>query len=62
MWAKRLMSWSAPQEQETLLQTVLSEQTTSTVVPRHEGSEKDHLLDAIDEALNKARQGPPSVH
>lgn len=55
-------AWSSPQEQEKLLQTVISYQTTSTVVPRDEGSEKDHLLDAIDEALNKARQAPSSVH
>ena len=53
-------AWSAPQEQEKLLQTVITSQTTSTVAPRDEGSEQDHLLNAIEDALNKARQAPSS--
>jgi hypothetical protein len=53
-------AWSAPQEQEKLLQTVITSQTTSAVTPRQEGSEQDHLLNAIEDALNKARQGPSS--
>ena len=52
--------WSAPQEQEQLLQTVIDQQTTLTIVPREEGSEQDELLDAIEDALNKARQAPPA--
>ena len=54
-------SWSAPQEQDQLLQTVIDFQTTSTVEPRDEGSEQDHLLDAIEDALSKARQAPSAV-
>jgi hypothetical protein len=54
-------SWSAPQEQEKLLQSVITSQTTSTIAPRDEGSEQDHLLNAIEDALNKARQAPSSV-
>ena len=54
--------WSAPQEQKKLLQSVISYQTTSTIAPRDEGSEQDYLLDAIDDALNKARQAPSSDH
>jgi hypothetical protein len=53
-------SWSAPQEQEKLLRTVIASQTTSAVTPRDEGSEQDHLLNAIEDALNKARQGSSS--
>lgn len=52
-------AWSAPREQEKLLQMVITRQTTSTIAPRPEGSERDQLLDAIDNALNKARQAPP---
>jgi uncharacterized protein with FMN-binding domain len=53
-------AWSAPQEQEKLLQTVLTSQTTSTIAPRDEGSEQDQLLNAIEDALDKARQAPSS--
>jgi len=51
-------AWQAPREQEKLLKTVVARQTTSTIAPRPEGSEQDQLLDAIDDALNKARQAP----
>jgi hypothetical protein len=54
-------AWSVPQEQEKLLQTVITSQTTATIVPRDEGSEQDHLLHAIEDALDKARQAPSSV-
>ena len=49
-------TWKAPREQEKLLQTVVARQTTSTIAPRPAGSERDQLLDAIDDALNKARR------
>lgn len=52
--------WNASPEQENLFQVVIKNQTTTTIAPRHEGSEQDQLLDAIDDALNKARQAPPS--
>lgn len=54
-------SWTAPEEQKKLLQAVISYQTTSTIAPRDEGSEQDQLLDAIEDALNKAGQAPSSV-
>jgi uncharacterized protein with FMN-binding domain len=52
--------WKTPQEQEQLFQVVIKDQTTATIAPRHEESEQDQLLDAIDDALNKARQVSPS--
>jgi len=61
IYLREYPSWSAPQEQEKLLQSVITSQTTSTIAPRDEGSEQDHLLNAIEDALNKARQAPSSV-
>jgi uncharacterized protein with FMN-binding domain len=52
-------AWKAPQEQDRLLRMVVTHQTTSAIAPRHEGSEQDQLLDAIDDALDKARQPAP---
>jgi uncharacterized protein with FMN-binding domain len=51
-------SWSAPQEQAKLVQAVITYQSTSAIAPRDEGSEQDHLLNAIEDALDKARQAP----
>lgn len=53
--------WRAPGAQKKLLQTVITYQTTSTVAPRDEGGEQDQLLDAIEDALDKARQTPPAT-
>jgi uncharacterized protein with FMN-binding domain len=53
-------AWSAPQKQEKLLQTVITSQTTSTIAPRDAGSEQKHLLHAIEDALDQARQAPSS--
>jgi uncharacterized protein with FMN-binding domain len=53
-------TWKAPREQEKLLHMVVASQTTSTITPRPEGSEQDQLLDAVDDALNKARQPLPT--
>ena len=55
-------AWKAPREQEKLLNMVVTSQTTSTITPRPEDSEQDQLLDAIDDALNKARQPPSTGH
>lgn len=52
-------AWKAPDEQDKLLHTVITNQATSAIAPRHEGSEQDQLLDAIDDALNKAQQPAP---
>jgi len=53
--------WRAPEEQEGLLRLVVESQTTEGHVPRGTGSEQDHLLRAIDDALSKAQSGNPSV-
>ena len=54
-------AWQAPQEQERLLHLVVTSQTTEGHVPRGTGSENDHLLRAIDDALAKARRVPAGV-
>jgi uncharacterized protein with FMN-binding domain len=54
-------AWELPQEQERLLQLVVASQTTEGHVPRGTGSEPDHLLRAIDDALVKARRAPAGV-
>ncbi len=54
-------AWKRPEEQEKLLQTVIATQTVATPTPREEGSEEDRLLDAIEDALNRARRDEPSV-
>jgi uncharacterized protein with FMN-binding domain len=46
--------WRAPEEQEKLLRLVVASQTTEGHVARGTGSEQDHLLRAIDDALTKA--------
>jgi uncharacterized protein with FMN-binding domain len=48
--------WQAPQTQELLLQRVIAQQTTDVYTPRKDGSEHDTLLNAIEDALSKARQ------
>jgi uncharacterized protein with FMN-binding domain len=54
-------AWTAPQEQDLLLRSVLTRQTTAVYEPRNDGSEQDLLLHAIEEALYKALQGTSSV-
>jgi uncharacterized protein with FMN-binding domain len=54
-------TWRAPEEQKGLLRLVVESQTTEGHVPRGTGSEQDHLLRAIDDALTKARSVTPSV-
>lgn len=53
--------WKRPEEQEKLLRTVIATQTVTVPTPRKEGSEEDRLLDAIEDALNKARRENPSA-
>lgn len=47
--------WKAPAETARLLDLVLESQTTAGHIPRGTGSEHEHLLQAIDHALGKAR-------
>ena len=54
-------AWKRPEEQEKLLRAVIAGQTVAIPTPREEGSEQDRLLDAIEDALNKARRDIPSV-
>lgn len=54
-------AWRAPEEQEGLLRLVVESQTTEGHVPRGTGSEQDHLLRAIDDALTRAQAVTPSV-
>jgi uncharacterized protein with FMN-binding domain len=51
-------AWRAPAEQEELLRLVVESQTTEGL-QRGTGSERDYLLRAIDDALNKARAVTP---
>jgi hypothetical protein len=46
-------AWRAPEEQEELLRLVIESQTTEGLL-HGTGSERDYLLRAIDDALNKA--------
>ena len=55
-------TWKAPRAQEKLLHMVVASQTTSTITSRPEGSKQDQLLDAIDDAFNKARQPLSTGH
>jgi uncharacterized protein with FMN-binding domain len=52
-------AWRAPEEQEELLRLVIESQTTEGL-QRGTGDERDYLLRAIDDALNKARAVTPS--
>lgn len=58
-------AWKRPEEQKKLLQAVIAAQTVTRPTPGEdeskEGSEEDRLLDAIEDALNKARRDDPSV-
>lgn len=54
-------AWSAPTEQDRLLRLVVASQTTAGHVPRGTGSEQEHLLQAIDNALSQARPGAPAT-
>lgn len=54
-------AWRTPEEQEGLLRLVVESQTTEGHVPRGTGSEQDHLLRAINDALTKAQSVTPSV-
>jgi uncharacterized protein with FMN-binding domain len=54
-------AWHTPEEQEGLLRLVVESQTTEGHVRRGTGSEQDHLLRAIDDALSKAQSVTPSV-
>jgi uncharacterized protein with FMN-binding domain len=54
-------AWTVPQEQELLLRSVLTRQTTAVYEPRNDGSEQDLLLHAIEEALYKARRETSST-
>ncbi|MGE3536179.1 MAG: hypothetical protein AB7N91_01935 [Candidatus Tectimicrobiota bacterium] len=53
-------AWRTPAEQQDLLRLVVESQSTSGLVPRGTGSEQDHLLQAIDNALTKARSEAPA--
>jgi uncharacterized protein with FMN-binding domain len=46
-------AWRAPEEQEELLRLVIESQTTEGLL-HGTGGERDYLLRAIDDALNKA--------
>lgn len=50
--------WSGPAKQEQILRAVISQQTTGVYESRHDDSEQDRLLDAIEDALNKAHSKP----
>lgn len=54
-------AWSAPAKQEQILRAVISEQSTGVYPSRHDNSEQDRLLDAIENALNKAHPKPAAV-
>jgi uncharacterized protein with FMN-binding domain len=54
-------AWRALEEQERLLRLVVESQTMAGNVPRGTGSEQDHLLRAIDDALTRAQSVTPSV-
>jgi uncharacterized protein with FMN-binding domain len=47
--------WKTPSETARLLDLVLESQTTAGHIPRGTGSEHELLLQAIDNALGKAR-------
>lgn len=51
-------AWTAPKKQEQILRAVISEQTTDVYESRHDNSDQDHLLDAIEDALIKAHPQP----
>lgn len=53
-------AWKAPAEQELLIRSVITQQTTEVYEPRMHGSDPDLLLRAIEEALYKARRTTPS--
>lgn len=50
-------AWKKPQDQERLIRTVVEKQTTEVYDNRNDDSDQDRLLDAIEDALNKARKG-----
>jgi uncharacterized protein with FMN-binding domain len=54
-------TWTAPEQQDTLLRLVMESQTTAGHVSRGTGDEQDRLLHAIDAALAKARSARPSA-
>ena len=49
-------AWKRPEEQEKLLRTIIETQTVAKPASGEEGSEEDRLLDAIEDALNRARR------
>lgn len=53
--------WTAPEEQKQIIRAVISEQTTGVYDSRHDNSEQDRLLDAIEDALNKAHPKPSTA-
>jgi uncharacterized protein with FMN-binding domain len=53
--------WKAPTETAGLVDLVLASQTTAGHIPRGTGSEHEQLLQAIDNALMKARSSTPTV-
>ncbi len=53
--------WAVPKKQETILRAVISQQTTAVYESRHDNSEQDHLLDAIEDALIKAHPKPSAA-
>jgi hypothetical protein len=58
-WTMTMLISNRTQEQELLLQQVIKSQTTAVYKPRHDGSEQDLLLHAVENALSKARQKAP---
>ena len=53
--------WAGPEKQEQILRAVISEQTTNVYDSRHDKSEQDRLLNAIEDALNKAHPKPSTA-
>jgi uncharacterized protein with FMN-binding domain len=54
-------AWTAPKKQEQVIQAVISEQTTDVYKSRHDNSDQDLLLDAIEDALIKAHPQPSAT-
>jgi uncharacterized protein with FMN-binding domain len=53
--------WAVPEKQKQILRAVISEQTPGVYDSRHDNSEQDRLLDAIEDALNKAHPKPSTA-
>jgi uncharacterized protein with FMN-binding domain len=49
-------AWKKPEEQQRLLRAVVEKQTTDVYDSRNDESDQDRLLNAIEDALSKARK------